>query len=233
MPIIALTEWPTKTTGPRADLVDDLDQVVGVALQACRTWRGRRRSRSDWPLPTRSNSTVVKRSANAGASRRHMFWSQPKPCANRSVASPEPETWTLLRERTSMDGERLARGSGFHSSTGVDGPATQATDGNRRGELSIMGDPSQEPDAMTPRFHRRSVLALAAAAVAPAAWSQAAGQHPRGDQEARHACASASRRRRRGSRRTRRSGDWASRRRRLDGQGDGRRRSASSSRRSR
>ena len=39
----------------------------------------------------------------------------------------------------------------------------------------MMDDPPrEEPDAMTSRFHRRSVLALAAATVAPAAWSQAA-----------------------------------------------------------
>ena len=32
-PIIALTEWPTNTTGPSADCTDHVDQVVGMALQ--------------------------------------------------------------------------------------------------------------------------------------------------------------------------------------------------------
>jgi len=56
--------------------------------------------RSNRPLATKSYSTTRNRSSNAGTSRRHMFMSQPKPCANPSVVSPWPCTKTLLRFRT-------------------------------------------------------------------------------------------------------------------------------------
>src|SRR4029079_16585004 len=35
---------------------------------------------------------------------RHMFWSQPNPCANSMGCVPRPKTFTLLRARTSMAG---------------------------------------------------------------------------------------------------------------------------------
>src|SRR5205085_8558121 len=40
-------------------------------------------------------------SAKCGASRRHMAWSQPKPCTN-TMGVPLPWTLTLLRWRTDM-----------------------------------------------------------------------------------------------------------------------------------
>src|SRR6185437_15099657 len=44
--------------------------------------------------------TVMKSFSNAGATNRHMFWSQPKPCAKIIARSPEPLTWTLFRSIT-------------------------------------------------------------------------------------------------------------------------------------
>src|SRR5687767_8076989 len=36
-------------------------------------------------------------SSNAGHTCRHMFWSQPKPCAKTIAVGPAPAVWTLLR----------------------------------------------------------------------------------------------------------------------------------------
>jgi hypothetical protein len=51
---------------------------------------GSHADRSESPAPTWSNRTTSKSRSNAGAPRRHMFWSHPKPWAKTMPRAPEP-----------------------------------------------------------------------------------------------------------------------------------------------
>ena len=86
-PIIALTECPTKIASRSSSSSADLDDVVGVAVERARSAPGRTRARSEPPAPTWSKSTTRWSASNAGATKRHMFWSQPKPCA-KTIGRP-------------------------------------------------------------------------------------------------------------------------------------------------
>ena len=76
---------------------------------------------------------VVRSRANAGATKRHIAWSQPKPWAN-SIAGPLPDTVTAWRARTSA--AAVAQG----------GTAARTEDGDiddrfGRGDGDIVADP--------------------------------------------------------------------------------------------
>ena len=126
-PIIALTECPTKTTSRELERAADLDHVLGVAcservrvgvVRADGPSRRRRRGRRARPGG---------RSSNAGATKRHMFWSQPKPWAN-TIGGPSVGPWTLhvvAREdvhQRSLGAERQTPSAG-----GRDAPHVSAT----------------------------------------------------------------------------------------------------------
>ena len=57
-PIIALTEWPTKTTSSQVELAADLERRRRRSRRASRTCRGRRRRGRSRPAPTWSKSTT-------------------------------------------------------------------------------------------------------------------------------------------------------------------------------
>ena len=97
---MALTEWPTKTTRVELQLAADLQHVARrsrcsdrvLAAAVGREVRAGRRRRGRRGRPGSSSS-------KAGATNRHMFWSQPKPWAKTmGWPSGRPETWTLFFE---------------------------------------------------------------------------------------------------------------------------------------
>ena len=77
----------------------DFQNVVGIALQV-RVLGGANKPTGP-NLPRRHDRTEQfgNPCSKAGATYRHMFWSQPKPCAKSIERLPSPRTWTLLRVR--------------------------------------------------------------------------------------------------------------------------------------
>ena len=81
----------------QAELAADLDQVVGIPRQ--RGVFGRiigRQVRSAGADMVEEHGPEIE-SSKAGATNRHMFWSQPKPCAKTMASGPRPRTCTQLR----------------------------------------------------------------------------------------------------------------------------------------
>src|SRR4051812_39387322 len=100
-PMTALTEWPTKTAGAssRASRISR----TSAAYPSSRAYRtGSKAVRSEPPAPTWSKSTSRWLSAKAGATCRHMPWSQPNPCA-KIIGDPSarPDRVTLFLVSTS------------------------------------------------------------------------------------------------------------------------------------
>ena len=83
----------------QAELVADLDDVVRVARERGILLADRRPSGRSRPRRHGRTGRSGNLSSNAGATYRHMFWSQPKPCANIIAVAPSPPVWTLLRTR--------------------------------------------------------------------------------------------------------------------------------------
>src|SRR3954471_10021797 len=100
-PIMALTECPTNATRRRSSSCTSL--ATSSAYPRSDPYRcSLQADRSELPAPTWSNRTTGKRSASAGATSRHMFWSHPKPCDSMTTGpSRRPVTTTLFRARTS------------------------------------------------------------------------------------------------------------------------------------
>ena len=80
----------------------DLQHVLGVAVQRPVLGRGRRRGGPSGPRPRGRRARRDSRASNAGATKRHMCWSQPKPWAKTMGWVPWPDTVTLLRSSTDM-----------------------------------------------------------------------------------------------------------------------------------